>query len=367
MGASAVNEVAAITKHYEIGDLAGCERIPRGFVNVSYRLETMAEGRKTKYLLRKYKQGITEEEIRFEHSLVDHLVDEGFDLVAAVIRTKDGGTFVKCGERQRDDDEPPIFYAIFEWLEGEDRYTWDDPPSIDEELRSAGAVLAQYHRSVQALEPKGRRVEPRIHDLLPEIAKGVQQYLTEAGETIFDAYFLQHGDIIQEEIERTLRAIRQNRCDNLTELVIHCDYAPGNLKFRDSQVIGLYDFDWSKVDVRVFDVALALVYFCTTWEPTCNGDFIPHSVSVFLNGYQSALTEQAGAGPLNDAELECLPHMIAASNIYVLNWALEDFYGKDVDAEQYLRYLRHHVNLIHWLGDEANWNQLTRLASEAGQ
>ena len=46
--------------------------------------------------------------------------------------------------------------------------------------------------------------------------------------------------------------------------------------------------------------------------------------------------------------------MIQAGNLYVLNWALLDFYQKEVDADEYLGYLHHHVRMIPWIEDEAN-------------
>ena len=49
---------------------------------------------------------------------------------------------------------------------------------------------------------------------------------------------------------------------DLIHMVIHCDFHPGNLKFQNNAITGLFDFDWSKVDVRCFDVALAIIYFC---------------------------------------------------------------------------------------------------------
>ena len=40
---------------------------------------------------------------------------------------------------------------------------------------------------------------------------------------------------------------------------MHCDYHPGNLKWVDEQGVGLFDFDWSKLDYRVFDIARGVV------------------------------------------------------------------------------------------------------------
>lgn len=374
MDACAGNEIEDVLEHYKIGELFRYEMLDRGYVNVSYSIETVAKGRSgepsahetTRYFFRKYKRGITEQEVSFEHSVISHLVEQDFDLVAALIPTVDGETYVKRGEQEAVGVGTPVFYALFEFLPGEDRYTWDRPACSDDDLKRAAAVLGDYHRAVYGLEPKGQRTEPKIHALLPLMAERMEQHLAESRDTVFDAYLRQHGDLVQEEIDGTLQALRHRGCGEMTQLVVHGDYHPGNLKFEDSEVTGLFDFDWSKIDARGFDVGLALVYFCTAWEPERSGEFKLPVAAVFLQAYQHALAGLPGVGPLDDAELACLPHMIAAGNLYVLNWALEDFYGKDVDAQEYWRYLHHHVSLIRWLRNEENWGRLTDLIAATG-
>ena len=39
---------------------------------------------------------------------------------------------------------------------------------------------------------------------------------------------------------------------------IHCDFHPGNLKYENNRVVGIFDFDWSKIDLRLFDLRMAV-------------------------------------------------------------------------------------------------------------
>lgn len=61
----------------------------------------------------------------------------------------------------------------------------------------------------------------------------------------------------------------------MPQLPIHGDYHQGNLKYQDSRVIGVFDFEWSKIDFRLFDLALPLVYFCACWEGPAAGSLNP--------------------------------------------------------------------------------------------
>ncbi len=354
---------ALIAEHYRIGELVDYEQLLLGYCNVSYVIETVVDGKRGKRFLRRYRQGIKAEEVEFEHSVINHLVTKGFELVARVIPTANGRTFVEQAEDGGTGQA--VFYALFEFLPGEDRYSWVDPKCDKGELACAARVLAEFHGAVFDLSPAGRRYEPRIPDLLPQIARNVEMCAAKAGATAFDIYLLENRDFVLDSICRTLRAIGERETDELVQQVIHCDYHPGNLKFQHEIITGLFDFDWSKVDARCFDVALALFYFCTAWEGERAGELRLDDVATFLHAYQDALRGTHQAGPLNDAELALLPDLIGASNLYVLNWTIVDWANKELDPQEYLVYLRHGVRVARWLQDGGNRAELERIIAES--
>lgn len=336
-----------LSRYYDIGELTGVTRLDGGCVNLSYEIDTVKGGTKRKYFLRRYKRGIREEEVRFEHSIVNHLKKKDFPPAAGLILRTDGSSYVK-------DEE--IYYAIFEFLSGEDKYTWDNPSCSDEELKNAAGALARYHGAVYDLKPEGRRYDPKIIDLLPTIAGNLMKYARRVGTTKFDNYFLKHLDYALAVIDDTLDRLDRDEYAKMPHLTVHCDYHPGNLKFKNSRVVGLFDLDWAKIDVRCFDLALAVTYFCTTWEGKEDGDLLPERMRLFLASYQAEARKTESPGPLLEKEIECLPLMIKASNLYVLNWAVDDYYIKKLNPYEYLIYLQHNVRFMRWL--ENNWNSL---------
>jgi homoserine kinase type II len=357
MRVGVATELEEILGHYDIGELIDWERNDRGYVNTSYAVEVAARDEKRRYFLRKYKRGIQEQELRFEHSVISHLVEEGFGLVARVFQARDGETYVRRFEDE--DDKEGVFYAVFDFLPGEDRYTCINPACSDREVEAAAAVLAQFHSVVFDFVPKGSRGEPKVVDLLPMIAENSARCETKNKNTVFDAYLLGNRNAVLDNIERTRRALGEKYQD-LVHLVIHCDYHPGNLKFQNGGIVGLFDFDWCKIDARCFDVALAIFYFCAAWEEGKDGELDLDQAALFLRAYQDTLPKTQGLGPLSDVELKCLPYMMNASNLYVLNWAIEDFYGKDVDPQEYLMWLRHSVRVMRWLDYQENWKRLEK-------
>jgi len=381
---------AIISNHYDLGELVDYEQLYLGYVNLSYIVTTKpdrkvpekrvcvgrtshahpffgiirslaellkSDVKKKKYFLRRYKRGIKEEEITFEHSIINHLTKKNFRLVARVISTRDGKTYIK-----RSESGGNVFCAIFDFLTGDDRYTWVNPTCSDDELRAAAAVLAQFHDTICDLDPEGKRYEAKIIDLLPGIAQTVEGCAQKAGKTVFDAYFMKNIQLIQEAIQRIQRVMEMEKDEysKIIQLVIHCDYHPGNLKFQNGEITGLFDFDWSKVDVRCFDVALAMTYFCVAWEGKQDGDLQLNKAAVFLDAYQNMLRDAPDVGPLCDVELKFLPYLIGASNIYILNWTIGDFYSTEVNPHEYLTYLQHGIRFMRWLENKDNWGRLKR-------
>ena len=196
-----------------------------------------------------------------------------FHISAGIISKNDGATYVKEVEKVEDHEED-VYFAIFEFLKGEDKYTWDNPLCNDDELEDSALVLARYHNTVYGLKPEGRRYEPRIIELLPTISGNLMKYAKRTGATKFDNYFLKNLDPILDVIDSTLGQIDRDEYEKLPRLAVHCDYHPGNLKYLNSRAVGLFDFDWSKIDARCFDVGLAITYFCTTWEGKDDGDML---------------------------------------------------------------------------------------------
>ena len=144
-------------------------------------------------------------------------------------------------------------------------------------------------------------------------------------------------------------------------VINHSDYHPGNLKFESARISGLVDFDWAKVDLRAFDVGLAIWYFCASWEGSADGRLRLGDVRAFLNAYQERLGEPAELPPLTKAELAVMPDLIHAGSLYILYWGLRDYLSKPVDPDEYLIYLRHSINTTRWLSRPANRRRLAAI------
>ncbi len=359
MDNQANNELQNILQYYDLGKLSDFQKDLRGFVNTSFTIETIKDGIISKSFLRRYKKGVKEEELLFEHSVINHLVEFHKLPVARIYKTHNGKSYVHLFQDEA--DRQGTFYAIFDFLPGNDKYTWIDPQCADKEVVSAAQTLAQFHAAISDLRPEGKRAEPKILELLPQIGSYLSECPQKNKRTIFDEYLIENLPLLNTNLQKTLTILSHPEVAQMAQCIIHCDYHPGNLKFESEEVSGLFDFDWSKVDFRLFDVALALWYFFTSWKPVDDGALQLAPLALFFNAYQKYLVNSQGISPLSTIERGYLPWMINASNLYVLNWTLLDFYSKDVNPQEYLTFLRHSVNFTRWFENSKHVDQLTKI------
>src|SRR3990170_1917699 len=359
MAADPTAELNDVLAQYDLGELVRFERDRRGTVNVSYYVETRQGTQRHEYFLRAYKRWIKRDEILFEHSLINHIVARGACPVARLHRARNGSTFYRRPGSAEDPEER--FYAIFDFLHGEDRYTWVGPVCSHVELSNAGTLLAEFHYAVSSLQPEGQRAEPKILDLLELIADAWAKSPSKSKGTLFDRFLFEHFDLVSSNIAETLAALHEPTVATLPQVIIHSDYHPGNLVFAGDEICGLVDFDWSKVDLRAFDVALAVWYFCASWDGAEDGDLRLGDARMLLSAYQQALLDGSAFPALSPDELAYLPHLISAGNIYVLHWTLADYFGNDVDPREYLIYLKHGITFVRWFDSPTNGDKLTAM------
>lgn len=338
--------IETILREFDLGELVSLERNTRGTVNTNYVVDTDKDGVRKKYFLRRYKNSIKPEEIDFEHSIIRGLIEQGVDFVARVYPTVSNRTYLTW---QGSENQSPVYYAVFDYLSGEDKYTWVDPRCTRKEYCSAAQILARFHEASASLTPAGSRGEAEICELIPLIADQVSRFNTLVKNTAIDRFLRENADLIIQEIRKLELALSELASLDLPKLIIHCDFHPGNLKFFKERVVGLLDFDWSKIDLRAFDVALALWYFFTNWRSPQAGWLRLDEVKEFLTVYQITLADGVVLEPLNKDELESLPILLRAANLYVFNWAIGDCYSKNVDPEEYLGYLKHNMYSLRWL------------------
>jgi homoserine kinase type II len=339
--------VELMEEFYDLGRVQEVYEIFGGYVNRSYGLVVQRGGIRKDYFLRNYKPGIAEHEIKFEHALITHCAARGFTIAARVIANRQGATYIKPAKGKS-------FFAVYEFLEGEDKYTWNNPNLNDEEFVSASKMLATFHTAAMGFDPgQFHRAEPPVRDLLPTLSAEFKKYASTRRNSKFNSFFSSHLKNILASIDHTW--ITEADASQMPLCPIHCDFHPGNLKYENNRVVGIFDFDWSKIDLRLFDVCMAVDYFCCSWDEKNDGDLRLEKAALFLNAYQGQLHQTDGMKPLNAVEIKNLPDMLTAANLCIMNWIVSTFHADDdLNDYEYLAYLRHSVRLMYFIAQHRN-------------
>ncbi|HQH22640.1 MAG TPA: phosphotransferase [Thermoleophilia bacterium] len=349
-----------VTSEYDLGEVLRVEQIFGGTENLSFGVVTGTADGEHRHFVRKYKYGTVEREIRYEHALVRHIREKGFELPARVFETRRGDTVVER-EELLDGQRVARFFAVYEMLGGENTYTWTENRCTDAEYEDAARILARFHEAASDFEPGGLyREQPPIMDYLATMPGTFSGYAASGTGTRYDQYLIDRLPGILAAIERGLTLAPE--LEGLPRCPTFCDYHPGNLKWRDERGVGLFDFDWAKLDYRVFDVAIGIVYFCTSWEGEDDGELRLGKADIFLRAYQDEVSRTAAPGPLTAAELAVLPRMLAIAALYVVSWDIVAYYiDRDPNDDEYLYFLEHNVAFVDFI--ESHLDELAAMAA----
>jgi homoserine kinase type II len=347
-----------VASDYDLGEVLRVEQILGGYTNLSFAVVVATTEGEKRYFVRKYNPLNTEREVQFEHALVNHISGKGFHIAARVYPSKAGGTYVKRDEIV-DGETVTRLYAVYEMLVGEDKYTWISNRLTDKEYESGARVLARFHALAHDFDPgELAREQPPIMEFVAQFPEIFAAYAARSRDTEFDHFYLEKLPAIL-DVVRAGQAIA-GLLQGMPRVPVHCDYHPGNLKWVDEEGVGLFDFDWSKLDYRLFDVAQGIVYFCSSWEGADDGEVRLDKAAIFVRAYQDEAARFDVPGPMSAEELALLPRMVANANLYILNWDLMAYYeDPSVDVVEYMMYLGHQVHFMEYI--EAHLDELAHI------
>jgi len=195
--------------------------------------------------------------VRFDHALFAHLRAHRLPAPEPVPDAAGEG-WVQLGD---------ACYELLRYVEGEQH-----APGDARELAEAGRLLARVHRATADFAPPVEKPWPRFHD--PALGwQGLQALVAQARSPDADAAQVAVLERALELAGALAERLPEGAYRALPEVVVHGDYHPANLKFRQERVVGLFDWDWASRQPRMVDLADGLLFFCgLRAEPVRAGD-----------------------------------------------------------------------------------------------
>ena len=260
-----------------------------------------------KKILKKYKNSLGKSTILQEHSILTYLAQINFSS-SRLASTRTGQTLV-CRDEQH--------YALFDFIEGGFQYHNYIllPGQARQFVTIAAEILAILHDALKDFVPQGynpdgfkSKNEDRTRNLewlINKFRYCVEQTSRQGNNKA--AWLLEQAPYFEKSVTQLEAKLKDAP---LPRLIIHADYGPYNLLFRDNGPPIVLDFEMARLDWRVTELIDVWYRFCYD-----KLGFKINKMKYLLEAYQIHF-------PLTKDELYYIPDVWKFWNIWrcILNW-----------------------------------------------
>ena len=291
-------ELAIVLSHYDLGLVQEVREFARGSHRAAKLVVRTNRGR---YLLKRRPQGRTDPyRVAFAHELQPFLLQKHFPL-PHLIGTKEGNhSMVRLGDS---------VCEVFEFIDGE---------PYDQSLLAtyeSGKMLGLYHSVVADYHPRWKPPSGHYHNapVIRQYLQGIPDRLAEitAGKRTIGEVRPVADELLQ-FYDRAAEAAEQQGLLEWEAQIVHSDWHPGNMLFKEGHVVAVIDYDAARVQPRAMDVANGVLQFSLltgSREPETWPEYTDESrAKRFLRGYDEI-------NVLSVAELRTVPQLMSEAFI----------------------------------------------------
>ena len=300
-------ELVRVLSHYDIGIIlqvfplsAGSRRSPKMVIvseDGKFFLKRRPKGRDDLY------------HVAFAHRIVNYLSEQDYAVTRLVATREDGNTVLQIDKH---------IYELFEFVSGS-RYD-----NSAEATKDAGSQLALLHHHLGGFGKEYKGLQGSFHD-----SSSVRVHLKNTGAKCASGESKSLGQIAERlSILYNASSVRVNELgfDGWDKQIVHGDWHPGNLLFKDRKLVGVLDFDSVRIAPIVTDLANGLLQFSIVAgrpNPADWPSYLDQAKLVqFLNGYREVTR-------LDEDQVDCLADLMIETMIAeaILPIAATGFFG----------------------------------------
>ena len=285
------DELAIVLSHFDVGVLDSITEFPRGSRKAPKLLIVSEQG---KFLLKRRARGKDDPfKVAFTHSLQLFLAAKQFPLPHLVGTRRDNNSMLQWRNG---------VYEMFEYIPGQSY------PQSAESTFDSGRVLALFHKLLEDFKSEWRPPSGSYH-----MASAVEQGLKSiaAHPPIGPQNELEQTQQLLVQLLKSYRraalGAQKEGMDTWPKTIVHADWHPGNMLFRDNRVVAVIDYDSARLLPRVIDTANGLLQFSiiggnddvSKWPDELD----ENRFNRFGRGYDQVLV-------LSQAEIKTIPYLM---------------------------------------------------------
>jgi homoserine kinase type II len=289
-------ELAICLSHFDLGIISSIVEFPRGSRRAPKSVIECARG---KFLFKRRARGKEDlAKVAFTHQIQLALAGQNFPL-PHLLGTRDDNNSMLVWNN--------AIYELFEYIAGEG---YDG--SLDA-THSSGRILGLYHKLLAGFRSDYKPPVGSYHN-----AKAIHQAIR---NTICSLPIETRPS--SDEVSETIKALETAyvQCaqgandlglERWAAQIVHGDWHPGNMLFRDGRVIAVIDYDAARLQQRVIDFANGALQFSIIGggeDPTKWPEYVDLArFKRFMRGYDSA-------NVISAKEIQAVPYLMCEAMI----------------------------------------------------
>ncbi len=288
-------ELAVVLSYFEIGIVESIVEYPRGSRKAPKLLIQSDQG---KFLLKRRARGKDDPfKVAFSHALQLYLASKQFPLPHLIGTKKENNSMLQWRG---------LVYELFEYIPGQPY-----PQSLEATFDS-GRILALYHKLLLDFKSEWQPSSGSYH-LAPAVETGLRTIpQTLAANHPDGASIVKLLTFLLESYRYSADLVEGQGIDGWPKQIVHADWHPGNMLFRDNHVVAVIDYDAARLLPRIVDIANGALQFSilggdedvSKWP-----DYIDESrFKRFLRGYDEVML-------LSQAEIQTIPWLMVEALI----------------------------------------------------
>jgi len=280
-------ELAVVLSYFDIGIVDSIMEFPRGSRKAPKLLITTDQG---KFLLKRRAKGKDDPfKVAFCHALQLHLAAKQFPLPHLIGTKKENNSMLQWRGG---------VYELFEYISGQNY------PQTLESTFESGRVLALYHKLVESFRSEWQPPSGSYH-MAPSVEAGLRAIPNAAPN--LDADVVPMLEYLLASYRGAADTIDKLGLEDWPKQIVHADWHPGNMLFRDNHVVAVIDYDSARSLQRVIDAANGCLQFSiiggdedvSKWPDYCDESRFKR----FVRGYDDVML-------LSQAELRAVPWLM---------------------------------------------------------
>jgi homoserine kinase type II len=288
-------ELAIVLSHFDIGVVESIVEYPRGSRKAPKLLIAAEQG---KFLLKRRARGKDDPfKVAFSHALQLYLASKQFPLPHLIGTKRENNSMLQFRG---------LVYELFEYIPGQ-AY-----PQTLEATFDSGRILGLYHKLLLDFKSEWQPSSGSYH-LAPAVEAGLR--------TIPQTLAANHPDgknivsllnFLLESYRYSAEMVEHLGLETWPRQIVHADWHPGNMLFRDNHVVAVIDYDAARLLPRIVDIANGALQFSilggdddvSKWP-----EYIDESrFKRFLRGYDEVML-------LSQAEIRTMPWLMVEALI----------------------------------------------------